>query len=153
VAGSGKTSGEIFYRVADAGANLDGEIEGRVAAVLRREPIPWRNPPSYSGDPNRARFLLDLAERREAAITKTVFSDPVWECSFFYQDGRAVVGRGETEALAICAAFMSERGRPRRRLRGRSRSMTKTIRRLRRRLWESRLGKRLRDSVRRLLFP
>jgi len=148
---------ELFYRSGDADAELDRQIETRVAEVLHRSPVPWSNPPRYTVDVDRARFLIDVVERREGARTSVVETPSGWACSLDFggEDHELIVGRGDTEALAICAAFMSDR--PRRRKKVRRRGLTgrveHAVKRTARRVWNLRFMVRLREQTRRLLFP
>ena len=147
---------EIFYRNADAGPDLDREIEKRVATLLNRSPIPWSTPPRYTLEIFRAQFLLDVVERREGGRTAVAETPTGWACSLDFggEDEDLVVGRGDTEALAICAAFMSNRPRRRRRLRGGlTARMGHGVRRLTKRAWNLRFVARLREKTRKLLFP
>ncbi len=148
---------EVFYRRGDAGPDMDREIESRVASVLHRSPVPWKNPPSYSRDVDRARFLLDVAERRLGAKTAVVETPSGWACSFDFggEDEDLVVGRGDTEALAICAAFMTKirkPGTPRFRG-GFLKAGSRRLRRAVRRLGKARLVRRVGKTIRRLFFP
>lgn len=153
---SGRKRAEIFYRHGDAGLDMDREVESRVASVLRRSPVPWKNPPTYSLDVDRARFLLDVAERRLGAKTSVVETPTGWACSFDFggEDEDLVVGRGDTEALAICAAFMSKIRKPARRFRGGFlKAGSRRLRRAARRLGKARLVRRVGKTIRRILFP
>ena len=147
---------ELFYRSADASLELDREIEKRAAEVLHRSPVPWKNPPLYTSELSRAQFLLDIVERREGGRTAVVETPSGWACSLDFGEGtELIVGRGETEALAICAAFMSERPRHRTRVHrgGLAARLEHSIRRTTRRAWNLRFVKRLREETRKLLFP
>src|SRR3954465_6468197 len=106
---------ELFYRLTDAGPDLDRKIEDHVAEVMYRSPVPWKNPPRYSEDLQRAQFLLDVLERRELVKTAVADTPTGWACSLDLggETEDLLVGRGDTEALAICAAFMTERPRKR----------------------------------------
>ena len=99
---------ELFFRSADTGPDLDRRIESHVAEVLHRSPVPWKNPPQYTEDLQRAQFLLDVMERREGVRTAVAETPTGWACSVDLggEEDYLLVGRGETEALAICAAFM-----------------------------------------------
>jgi len=148
---------ELFYRMTDVGPDLDRRVESRVAEVLHRSPVPWQNPPRYSEDLPRAQFLLDVMERREGVRTAVAETPTGWACSVDVggENEDVLVGRGETEALAICAAFMTER--PRKRARrphgGIVRRVEKRIGRSLRRLSRTRLVTRVTEEIRRLLFP
>jgi hypothetical protein len=146
---------EIHYSLADAGPDLDRRIEERVAEVLHRSPVPWKNPPPYSADLPRAQFLLDVMERREFGHTSVAETPSGWACSMQVGDGALLVGRGDTEALAICAVFMTERERVRaRRPRGGIVTRTgKRVRRFARRLSRNRFVSRVTFEIRRILFP
>jgi hypothetical protein len=147
---------EIFYRESDVGPTLDREIEKRVAGVLHRSPVPWSNPPRYTLEIVRAQFLLDVVERREGGRTAVAETPTGWACSLDFggEDDDLVVGRGDTEALAICAAFMSPRPRRRRVFRGGiANRVEHRVRHLMRRAWNLRLVVRLREKTRKLLFP
>jgi hypothetical protein len=148
---------ELFYRSEKATQDLDREIEKRVAEVIRRSPIPWRNPPRYTTELVRAQFLLDVMERREGGATTVVETPSGWACSvdFGGEDAELIVGRGDTEALAICAAFMSKRPRrrARRRYRGFAAELDHAVFRVIRRVWNHRFVVRLRKETRKLLFP
>jgi len=148
---------EIFYRSADAGPALDRAIEERVAEFLHRSPVPWSNPPRYTLEIVRAQFLLEVAERRGGARTAVAETPSGWACSLDFggEDDALVVGRGDTEALAICAAFMSKRPRVRHRSPQRSFAgrVEHGVRRLTRRAWNLRFVVRLREETRKLLFP
>ena len=148
---------ELFFRLADAGPDLDRKIEDHVADVTHRSPVPWKNPPRYSEDLQRAQFLLDVLERRELVKTAVAETPTGWACSI--DIGREtedlLVGRGETEALAICAAFMTERPRKRAKrphggiVRRTKKRVVRSLERLRR----IPLVARVRHRIRRLLFP
>jgi hypothetical protein len=142
---------ELFFRLADAGPDLDRKIENHVAEVMYRSPVPWQNPPRYS------QFLLDVLERRELVRTAIAETPTGWACSLDLggETDEPLVGRGDTEALAICAAFMTER--PRKRAK---RPHGGIVRRAERRVARGleRLGRvpfvaRVRYEIRRLLFP
>jgi len=148
---------ELFFRSADTGPDLDRRIESHVAEVLHRSPVPWKNPPQYTEDLQRAQFLLDVMERREGVRTAVAETPTGWACSVDLggEEDYLLVGRGETEALAICAAFMT--ARPRKRARrprgGFATRVEKRIARSVRRLSRTRLVTRVTYEIRRLLFP
>ena len=149
---------EIFYRGGDAGPEMDGEIEARVASVLHRSPVPWQNPPRYSLDGERARFLLDVAERRLGAKTAVVETPSGWACSFDFggDDEDLFVGRGDTEALAICAAFMTRIRKPgsRRQFQGGAwKTARRRVRRAAKRIGKTRFIRRVAEMIRNTLFP
>jgi hypothetical protein len=125
--------------------------------VLHRNPVPWTNPPSYSQEADRARFLLDVAERRLGARTAVVETPTGWACTFDFggAEEEILVGRGDTEALAICAAFMSRIRKPgSRRFRGGFvKSGGRRVRHAARRIGRSRLVQRVGKMIRGLLFP
>ena len=148
---------EIFYRRADCGPDLDRRIESRVADALHRSPVPWKNPPPYTGDLQRAQFLLDVMERREGLRTAVAETPTGWACSVGPggEDENLLVGRGETETLAICAAFMTDRPRKRAR-RPRAGLVTRVEKRAVRavkRLSRTRFVTRVTYEIQRLLFP
>jgi len=148
---------ELFFRLADAGPDLDRKIENHVAEVMYRSPVPWQNPPRYSEDLHRAQFLLDVLERRELVRTAIAETPTSWACSLDLggETEELLVGRGDTEALAICAAFMTER--PRKRAKrpqgGIVRRAEKRVARSLRRLARVPLVSRIRYEIRRILFP
>ncbi|MDQ6893350.1 MAG: hypothetical protein M3167_11820 [Acidobacteriota bacterium] len=147
---------EIFYRESDVGPTLDREIEKHVARLLHRSPVPWRNPPRYTAEIFRAQFLLDVVERREAGRTAVTETPVGWACSLDFggDDQDLVVGRGDTEALAICAAFMSKRPRIRRKSqRGFAGRLEHGVRRFVIRVWNLRFVVRVRAEIGKLLFP
>lgn len=145
---------EMFYRVRDAGVSLDEQIEREVARLLRRSLGPHTRPASYSTEIQNARFLEDLLSRVNPGSVQLRTSGPVWECSFTTPDGERLVGSGETESLAICAAFMSQKFPKHRRLRPRAgSSISVAFRRARRRLRDLRVVRWLRRQIRKLLFP
>ena len=148
---------ELFYGAADATVELDREIEKRVAEVVHRSPVPWRNPPRYTAELVRAQFLLDVMERREGGRTSVVGTPSGWACSLDFggEDSELIVGRGDSEPLAICAAFMSERPRRRAKLRhrGLAARLDYSVRRVTRKVWDLRFLVRLREETRKLLFP
>jgi len=148
---------DLFYRSGDALRELDRKIEEGVAEVLHRSPVPWSNPPRYTLEIARAHFLLDVVERREGGRTSVVETPTGWACSLDFggEDHELIVGRGDTEALAICAAFMSERPDWRknaRRDRGLGARFTRAVRRITERAWNLRAVARVREVTRKLLF-
>jgi hypothetical protein len=154
---SDKRRAEVFYRREDAGPDMDREVESRVASVLHRNPVPWKNPPNYSVDVARAHFLLDVAERRLGAKTAVAETPSGWACSFDFggEDEDLLVGRGDTEALAICAAFMTKirKPGPRRFRGGFLKAGSRRLRRAARRLGRARVVRAVRKTIGRLLFP
>lgn len=147
---------EKYYRLADAGPDLDRRIEDRVAEALHRSPVPWKNPPPYSENLQRAQFLLDVMERREGARISVAETPTGWVCSMqVHGRDEPLVGRGDTEALAICAVFMTERKRvrARRHRQGIVSRAEKRFRRFLRRLSRMRFVSRVTSGIRRILFP
>lgn len=134
-----------------AGPSLDRRIEEHVARLLRRNAAPWRNPPPYSASVERARFLQDILERGHTPV-EVVQKGATWTCTVSTERGTAI-GRGETEALAICAAFIARHSERSRHHGSGGLSATPIWHRLRKRVVSWPPYRWLRDQISKLLFP